>query len=357
MDGPTLSVLDEYRDDLVFLGPEELDFLFRSALAIGYEAHYWFERAANAGVPVTDIALARLGNPNFRTREAAVKVLSQFAEPEDRVVDRFIQLLADEYPNVRAAVIRALERLRPDGAWREHLKYECYVPDGSFIMGRERDGTIGSYYERAHKVYLKAFYIEKHLVIYADFKRYMDDIARRFVVPNGLADCPVSSISWYDALDYAQWAGMRLPSEAEWEKAASWNSQAQTGLLMRLLRRRGQKREYPWGDEFDSSKCNTKETKIMRKTPVGYFSPDGDSPYGCADMAGNVSEWTLSLRREYPYEADDGREDLNSTGERICRGGSLLDTSDDVRCTHRHSASASRRSWEIGMRLVVDSLH
>ena len=133
-------------------------------------------------------------------------------------------------------------------------------------------------------------------------------------------DHPVTSIKWTDAMDYCNWSNillkaelplgliLRLPSEAEWEKAA----------------RGTDGREYPWGNEFDKNKCNTSEGGKRNTTPVGFYSPQGNSPYGCADMAGNVWEWAHSLRKDYPYNVSDGREDEEGSGAR-CAARSVSD--------------------------------
>jgi hypothetical protein len=344
-----LKLIHERRDDLRRLAAAELELLFRSALAAGYEVDYWFERANQAGVAADAIALEGLQSDNFRTRAAAVAALAGLGE---QFAPALLPLLADDYPQVRAAAIGALGRLRPDGAWRPHLKYECYVPAGEFIMGDDQ----GDHDERpAHRVTLDAFYIGRYPVTNADYQRYMADLGRAFEVPTDQADHPVVSISWYDARDYATWAGMRLLTEAEWEKAASWEEgSGESGNRESENRASGgRKRNYPWGDEYDEDRCNTDESGIGETTPVGKYSPQGDSPCGCADMAGNAWEWTSSLCQDYPYRAEDGREDPFSSELRVSRGGSFYADGAAARCAHRGWYSPDGRHGLNGFRLVV----
>ena len=92
---------------------------------------------------------------------------------------------------------------------------------------------------------------------------------------------------------------------------------------------------YPWGDDFDAARCNSAEGGVGGTTPVGQYSTEGDSPYGLADMAGNVWEWTSTLFGPYRYDAEDGREEEEENGPRVLRGGAFHNTQGDVRCADR----------------------
>jgi hypothetical protein len=332
-----LTLIHDRRENLKRLGDEERALLLRSALAADYEVLYWFQRACQGGVAVDAIMLEGLRSNSFRTRAAVVGALAELGE---RSIQPITKMLSDDYPQVRVAAIHALERLEPDGTWRDHLKYECYVPAEEFVMGDDNSDHDNE--KPAHKVYLDAFYIGKCPVTNAEYKRYMDDIGHAFEIPipQGEADHPVVGVSWYDARDYAVWAGMRLPTEAEWEKAATWDE--------------GQKRQYPWGDEFDKNRCNTDESNIKGTTTVGKYSPEGDSPYGVTDMAGNAWEWTSSLYKNYPYQVDDGRENPSSSGERVLRGGSFYSSRRIARCAYRGDFNPNDRDGINGFRCAAD---
>ena len=164
---------------------------------------------------------------------------------------------------------------------------------------------------------------------------------------------PVVHISWHDAREYCEWLTqalrqkkeigaieiVRLPTEAEWEKAA----RGEYGKV------------YPWGDEWDPIRCNTSEKGPGATTPVGQYSPQGDSPYGVADIAGNVWEWCQSLKKAYPYKAEDGREDLKADDIRVLRGGSFDSDRRFVRCAFRDYGHPDVRYDYNGFRVVVVS--
>jgi iron(II)-dependent oxidoreductase len=181
--------------------------------------------------------------------------------------------------------------------------------------------------------------------------------------PRDRLDHPVTGVSWSDAVAYCQWLSRetgrkyRLPSEAEWEKAASWEP-VQAGAAS------GRKLRYPWGAEFAVERCNVLESGIGATTPCDRYGDPGASPYGCRDMIGNVQEWVSTAwgsQRErpnfpYPYRPDDGREDpdVDPRVLRVHRGGAYRDPAAKVRCTARAAAAPdSRLAWR-GFRVVMD---
>jgi formylglycine-generating enzyme required for sulfatase activity len=164
---------------------------------------------------------------------------------------------------------------------------------------------------------------------------------------------PVVGVSWNEALAFCRWLGevtghdYRLPTEAEWETAAGWRP-AHLGFG-------GGKRIYPWGDEFDASRCNARPGGLGRTTPVGQFSPQGDSLFRCADMAGNVSEWTSSRFQPYRYRARDGREVADGEAERVTRGGSWHSPVLQVRTTSRGMNDPFYSDNDLGFRLALST--
>lgn len=202
------------------------------------------------------------------------------------------------------------------------------VPAGEFTMGGPGKGLDEDAAERPeHKLTLPDFTLDRCEVTTAQYCRFLnavkttrdgagheflglprylsiEQVNGEWTPRTGREKFPMSNVTWYGAAEYAKWAGKRLPTEAEFEKAA----------------RGTDARRFPWGADFDAGKMRFGQDNIG---PVGGY-PAGASPSGALDMAGNVWEWTSSLFRPYPYVATDGREDpANAIDRRVARGGSF----------------------------------
>ena len=224
-----------------------------------------------------------------------------------------------------------------------------FVPAGEFIMGSpEGEGNDDEHPLRT--VYLDAFYIGKYEVTNAEYKECVDARACDPPSPTSSSshdsyygspvydDYPVINVSWYDAKAYCDWKGVRLPTEAEWEKAA----------------RGTDGRKYPWGNEFDSYKCNTYEPDVGDTTEVGSF-PDGASPYGAYDMAGNVEEWVADWYDADYYGKATARnpQGPDSGVGRVWRGGSWLYRQLNARCAYRDWCPPDFRNFDVGFRVAA----
>jgi formylglycine-generating enzyme required for sulfatase activity len=248
-----------------------------------------------------------------------------------------------------------------------------YVPAGEFIMGSSdadvnsvlalcnevRGDCERSWYEDEqpqHTVYLDAFYIDETEVTSVQFAQFLNEQGNQeeggvtwldigdencritesggqYQPKTGYSDHPVIEVSWYGARAYCQWAGKRLPTEAEWERAARGTD----GLM------------YPWGNTFDGTKLNfaDKNTSFDWSDPNwddGYAGtapvcsyPDGASPYGALDMAGNVYEWVADWYESgyYVSSPESNPEGPVSGDYRVIRGGSWYDIGTGVRAADR----------------------
>lgn len=221
------------------------------------------------------------------------------------------------------------------------------IPAGSFHMGSDPEGDAVPYDNEGpqHRVHVDAFQLSRTHVTNAQYAEFVSASGHpapghwlQGQIPAGLADHPVTYVDWHDALSFCQWAQVRLPSEAEWEKAAR-------GEDARL---------WPWGNKPpDADRCNF-DKHIMTTSPVHQF-PHSASPYGALDLAGNVWEWTSSLARPYPYNGRDGREDLDRAEARTVRGGSYTHSAREIRTTDRHSFVPGTPCVYLGFRVARTS--
>jgi formylglycine-generating enzyme len=217
------------------------------------------------------------------------------------------------------------------------------IPEGPFIMG-SKDGDPDEAPE--HQVFLSTYSIDKKEVTQGEYDRFVrmtkrgkpfvpvfEDDQSKILKP----ELPAMGMSWGDADAYCKWAGKRLPTEAEWEKAG-----------------RGEgRRRYPWGDDFGSGHANVDgdEDGFQYLSPPGSFE-SGRSAYGLYDMTGNVAEWVADTYGEHyyqktPYRDPKGPEDGQ---HKIIRGGSWRETQHNARLSKRFQAKMWRTDSTIGIR-------
>ena len=227
------------------------------------------------------------------------------------------------------------------------------IPAGQFIMGTDLE--FSNEVPRRN-TYLDAYHIDRAEVTNAEYKKFVDATGRRApyvkafwaepfnwsagAYPPGRGDYPVVLVSWSDAAAYAEWAGKRLPTEAEWEKAA----------------RGSDGRNWPWGNAWDPTKCNTEESFINSTSPAFSF-PDGASPYGCFNMAGNVTEWTADWYDEDYYSSSPRKNPPGPLAgrTRVARGGAWDSSiSTYARTGFRHYFLPNTKRANIGFRCAKD---
>jgi formylglycine-generating enzyme required for sulfatase activity len=216
-----------------------------------------------------------------------------------------------------------------------------YVPAGEFTMG-SNNGNDDE--KPVHTVYLDSFWIDETEVTNAMYSKCEHDgkcgqpSDTSSYDNSNYANHPVLNISWNHAKAYCEWADRRLPTEAEWEKAARGTDQ----------------RAYPWGNDAPNNNLLNYYNNMQGTTEVGKY-PNGASPYGALDMAGNVWEWVSSLFKPYPYSAADGREDLSASGSRALRGGSWSLNGINVRSANRDGNSPLYTEHLIGFRCAMSA--
>ena len=229
-----------------------------------------------------------------------------------------------------------------------------HIPAGPFLRGsKERDKSAADAEKPQREIHLTEYWIGRFPVTNAQYAAFLQSARRRpppdwrgLRPPDGKENHPVVKVTWYNATAYCRWLAKvtgksyRLQSEAEWEKAA----------------RGTDGRQYPWGNKWDSMKANTREGGIGDTTPVGIFSPDGDSSFGCGDVAGNVWEWTADWYDAGYYGRSSRAEDPfgpASGATRVLRGGEWNGDARSARCACRSSGSPTLLDRSVGFRCVI----
>lgn len=242
------------------------------------------------------------------------------------------------------------------------------IPAGEFEMGINYVDASHNDEQPVYTVYVNAFFIDRNEITNAEYKQFIIENSQwqkehiddrldngNYLTnwngtnyPDGKNNHPVTYVSWYAAMAYAKWAGKRLPTEAEWERAA------RGGL-------KGKK--YPWGNKITDRDANY-NNNIGDTTIIGNFSNDGPNAYGLYDMAGNVWEWCLDEHEFGPYDSFPVNSSVNVPdwlmdnftnvdGNRVFRGGSWASKAASVRCASRVTMSPSEAYFSVGFRCAM----
>jgi formylglycine-generating enzyme required for sulfatase activity len=286
-----LKIVDTQREKLV-LNNKLKAFILVAAVIYDFEFAYWLGRnqgnqqAINllgrtlkehnsAAQRLAGIALGQLTNDK-KLLDEIFKIFRTVANPN---VEKRIEELQSQGLSISNSFLKKVRSI----VVRRFSENMVFVEGGDFLMGtpeREINAIVrkadvpkaffkGQYPQR--KVHVDSLQIDKFLVTNKEFKEFKPG----HTFPAGQDDHPATNMTWYEARDYARWLGKDLPIEAEWEKAA----------------RGTDGRSFPWGNNWDPKRCNTRLSGYGGTTPVNAY-PSGVSPYGCYDMAGNVWEWT-----------------------------------------------------------------
>lgn len=316
---------------------------------------------ALAGIPLT----AYLLFPEW-LQEFPDNLLQKKPEEQPVVMPQPVQPVAKGWFGEKLPEGMAKTKVRGEYLWHKDNSHMAYVAEGIFWRG---DDSVGNETEKpARQIILTAFYIDKYELTNEQYLKFIDATGHDdtpFLSKSNFNETnqPVVGITWQDAQSYAQWAEKRLPTEAEWEKAArggveipNWQNLA--AGVVKLMANPVVRRRYPWGNEpLNATRANSNipQDGHVYSAGVGSFQ-EGVSPYTCHDMAGNVWEWCEDTYQPLYYRDSPAKNPLassdNARDKKVCRGGSWRNSGEELSSFRRNGFLPGDRQPYIGVRLA-----
>lgn len=351
---PQWELVERHRKELEFSPPEAL-FALHAAYHYSSDVTWWTAKAEQCDVDVWAECTRMLGTEGPPVRLA---VLNWAAGSPDARKTALLELaLLSEYPAVRRVARRAVfGETSPHAGGDEPVFVD--VPGGDFLFGT--DDLRFEHSQPCHRVTVSTFAVQRYPVTNYEYWAFVRATGHRAPdhwggdePPDLLMEHPVVQVSWWDATEYCAWfateAGLptRLPTAAEWEKAAGWDPL------------RGTQSYWSWGNTFDPAKGNSRVGGPGSTTPIGQYTPaSGDSPYGVADMCGNTFDWVSDwwAPGHDPTEVADPQGP--PTGQHKCaRGGSWAGSAEGTSVvSNKYSLSPGTRNEYVGFRMAYSAV-
>lgn len=338
------GIMEKYKYEFINLYKEKLildsykkALLLRTSLEYPNELEYWTQQNLDNPLAIQflentldhhDKSVRRNGcitllqfNIDSSTENEIIEILKDVGNPN---VITYLYSLRKKFCNISDDLIIKVK----EAVECRYTRNMAFVREGKFIMGRDENEVREIIDKGAHESwfseefpkrekYVSSILIDKSLVTNEEYKEFNPE----HTFPKGSEKKPATNVSWHDAKKYAEWLDKNIPNEEEWEKAAR-------GTDGRL---------FPWGNKWDPTKCNTRLSGIAGKTDIDRY-PNGVSPNGCYDMAGNVWEWT------------DTWKEKNKTV--IVRGGSWSKFGILPWCSYRFDYEANEGQQNVGFRCI-----
>jgi len=296
---------------------------------------------------------AQQAQRDAKTQERQRRARQQAEAERYEAEERARREAQEQFPRARSEGNALILHFAP-GIWTTLIR----IPAGDFLMGadpqRDHDAAVAELPQ--HRIQVSEFYLGKYPVTNAQFDAFVNAACPKpsanlaqWRLPTGKETHPVVNITWNDAVSFCQWLSdatgrpFRLPTEAEWEKAA--RGPAGMDLDGRI---------YPWGDDWDVSRAALGHNTL----PVGHHSPDGDSPYNICDMSGNVWEWCSDWFDPKLYGHRCGKVVRDPAGPEtgqgnVVRGGAFDSAPKHLRCSRRNWYYPDNARLNLGFRIAV----